>query len=216
LILAYLGAGLSGERRRAVDLLLSAVDNGLDVRRAYTEVLQEAQRRVGEMWLARELAIAQEHSVTATTNIAMALLAQVAGGERQSSGKTVVVSVVPGNAHLLGAQALAHFFEMEGWNSIHLGSEMPANEISTALDVFQADLLALSVTLSTHLRAAMETIESARKTRPGVKVLVGGRAIAAAPNLWRKLAADGAANTPSEALEVANRLTGQAPGQPPG
>ena len=207
LTLAYLDAALNGDRRRAIELLLSAVEDGLDVGDAYTKVLQEAQMQVGDLWHARQLAIAHEHAVSATTNIAMELLAHRTGGEREANGKTVVVAVVQGNAHEFGARVVSHFFEMEGWKAIHLGSELPPKEIATGVAVFEADLLALSITLSTQIRAAVDTIEAARAARPGLKVLVGGRAIAPAPNLWQKLGADGSANSPAEALEVAARLT---------
>ncbi len=206
LALAYLEAALAGEPRRAIDLLLSAVEDGLGLPDAFA-CLQDAQTHVGELWHARQVSIAQEHVVTSTTEAVMALLARRAPTPRLEGG-TVVVAPVSGNAHEIGATALAHQLAIAGWNAIHLGSELPAEELAQALGTFDARLLALSVTLSTQLPDAVKTIRVARSARPGVKVLTGGRVFATAPGLWRKIGADASATEASGALEATERLLG--------
>ncbi len=204
LALRYLETALAGDRRGAIELLLAAFGDGIDVLAAY-RVLQIAQSHVGDLWHARELAVSQEHFVTATTEAAMTLLALQAAPEAPSD-HTVVVSPVPGNTHELGAKALAHRFEMAGWRTIYLGSELPAAELAGALEIFDAQLLALSVALSPQLRGTIDTIRRARTQAPAVKILVGGRVFAVAPELWRKVGADGSASDSNSALEQADRL----------
>ncbi len=205
LALRYLEAALAGKRRAAIDLVLSAVEDGLDVRAAYSGVLQAALTHVGELWHAGAVSIAQEHFVTATSETVMTLLAHRSSPETDD-GRTVVVAPVPGNIHRLGARALAHHFELAGWNTIHLGADVPAGELAQALELFDAHLLALSVALSTQLRGAIETLRAAREIRPDVKILVGGRVFAAAPELWRKIGADASAADLGGALEAADQL----------
>ncbi len=205
LTLEYLEAALSGRRRKAVDLVLDAVDGGLEVDRAFSEVLEAAQILVGEMWHAREVSVAQEHFVTATSEVAMTLLAQRTVPPRDGD-HTVVLTVAPGNAHELGAKTLSHRFEREGWNTIYLGSELPAAEAAGALESFDADLLAISIAMSVQLPAALKTVRLAREVRPGAKVLLGGRVFGVAPDLWQKLGADGSAVDAPQAVAVARRL----------
>ena len=206
--LAYLEAALAGDRRRAIDTVLGAVGDGLPVTSAY-HALMTAQREVGEMWHAGDLVVAQEHFVTATTQTMMTLL-----GERTvaatANGKTAMVAVAPGDAHYLAARLLANLFEARGWRTIHLAGALPPAELALGVDVFEVDLLVLSLTVSTRLAATIEAVKQARERRPGLKVLVGGRVLARSPGICDRLEADACVSSPTEALDVAAGLVGLA------
>ena len=208
LALEYLLAVLEGDSRRAVDLVVEAVEGGLDVRKAYLDVLLPAQREVGRLWHAGELSIAEEHFVTATTRQAMSLLSRL-GSPAGSNGKTVVAASVAGNVHDLGVRVIADFFELDGWRSACLGADVPPTEIADAVTYFDADLLVLSAALSTHLKALDESIRAVRKgTERDVKIMVGGLAFSSAPELWRRLGADGYSTDGDSAVAVGSQLVG--------
>ena len=207
LALVYLEAALSGDRRRAIDMVLDAVDGGMSVESAY-EALMIAQREVGEMWHGGVLVVAQEHFVTATTQTMMTLLGERAGREVAANGKTVMVAVAPGDAHYLAARYLANLFEQRGWRTIHLAGALPPAELALGVEAFDADLLALSLTVSTRLSATIEAVRQARRQRPQLKVLVGGRVLRRSPGICDKLGADACVGDPAEALDVAARLVG--------
>ncbi len=207
LVLAYLEACLSGDRRRAIEVILSAVDGGLPVAAAYG-ALMAAQREIGEMWHAGDAAIAQEHFVTATTQSLMTLLAERAGEAATSNGKTALVAVAPGDAHYLAARLVANLFEQAGWRTIHLAGTVPPAELAVGLEAFAADLLVLSLTVSTRLAATIEAVEEARRRRPGIKVLVGGRVLARSPGICERIGADACTATAEEAVEIGARLVG--------
>lgn len=207
MMLAYLEACLSGDRRRAVDVLLSAVDGGLPLASAYG-VLMAAQREIGEMWHAGEAAVAQEHFVTATTQSLMTLLGERAGAETPPNGKTVMVAVAPGDAHYLAARLVANLFEQEGWRTIHLAGTVPPTELAVGLEAFEVDLLVLSLTVSTRLPATIEAVAEARRQRPGIKVLVGGRVVARSPGVCERLGADACAASADEAIALGAQLVG--------
>jgi methanogenic corrinoid protein MtbC1 len=207
--LAYLEAALSGDRRPAVGAILAAIDGGLAVRTAF-DALIYAQQQVGEMWHASELGAGQEHFVTETTRSVMTLLTQH-GESKEANGKTVVVASVPGNDHDMGARVVAAFFEMEGWRTIHLAERLPAGELALGLEAFEADLLALSMSLSTQLRATIDLVAKARGGRPGLKILVGGRSLARSPQLCNWIGADACGKTAEDAVRLGGQLVGLAP-----
>jgi methanogenic corrinoid protein MtbC1 len=208
LALAYLEATLSGDRRRAVETVLSAVDGGLEVAAAY-EALMAAQREVGEMWHAGDLAVAQEHFTTATTQSLLTLLAERARStDGGPNGKTVMVAVAPGDAHYIGARVLANLFEHQGWRTIHLAGGLPPVELALGVEAFEVDLLVLSLTVSTRLPATIEAVQQVRRRRPGCKVLVGGRVPARSPVVGERIGADACAATAEEALRLGARLVG--------
>ena len=62
---------------------------------------------------------------------------------------------------------------------------MPAEDLAKTVEDRQPDLIALSVDLASHVRAAAETIEVLRASAPGTPILVGGRPFALIPDLWK-------------------------------
>ena len=106
-------------------------------------------------------------------------------------------------------RALAYLLEFDGWRTIYLGSDVPKTELPAAIDCFDADIVLLSLALSSQLPALRRTITEIRdKSGDRVMIMVGGNGLAGAPDLWRDVGADGYAATVDEALVVAAELTG--------
>lgn len=208
LALEYLMAVLEGDGRRAAEVVVGAVDGGLAIEEAYLDVLLAAQREVGRMWQDDEASVAEEHFVTTTTQRVMSILSQRAT-PAAPNGKTVVAAAVAGNRHDVGIRAVADFFEMAGWRAVSLGADVPAADVAAAVQFFDADLVVLSATLATQLKALREAIESVRAVSDGkAKVLVGGLAFADAEDLWRLFGVNGHAATADAAVELGARLLG--------
>jgi MerR family transcriptional regulator, light-induced transcriptional regulator len=206
--LEYLAAVLEGDSRRATDELLARVDGGLSVESAYLDVLLPAQREVGRLWHAGELNVAEEHVVTYTTQRLMALLAHRAA-RAPANGRTVICAGVAGNIHDIAVRVLADFFDIAGWRAVHLGGDVPAQDLAPAVEYFDGDLVMLSAALSVQLPRVADSIAAVRRleTRKA-PVMVGGLAFADAPEVWRKLGADGYAADARAALRLATELVG--------
>jgi methanogenic corrinoid protein MtbC1 len=206
---AYLLALLEGDRRRASHLILDSLDGSRSVRGLYLNVLLPAQEEIGRMWLADEVNVAEEHFASHTTKMVMAQLLSRAE-LRAFNGKSVLTAAVAGNQHDIGLNAVADFFEMDGWRTIHLGANVPVAEVAEAVECFAVDLLALSASLSTQLETVRETIHAVRKAAGGkaVKIIVGGLAFAGPAELPAQLGADGYAVDPEDAVSLGARLVG--------
>lgn len=203
--LRYVRALLGGRRREAIGLVLGAVEDGMTIEEAHSELLMPAQRIIGDLWHAHEVSIAQEHFVTATTEELMAVLLGTRE-QRAPREDRVVVAPAPGNVHRLGARAMSDWLDLEGWKVIYLGGELPASELAAAAESFRVDLVALSVALTTQLRSARETIRQIREVAPKAKVLLGGRLMDRHPELGERIGGDAVASTPAETVATAARL----------
>ncbi|MHC4179983.1 MAG: cobalamin B12-binding domain-containing protein [Planctomycetota bacterium] len=205
----YLLVLLEGDRRRASRLILEALDRGHDVRDLHLQVLLPAQEELGRMWLANEINVAEEHFASQTTKIVMAQLLPRATLQ-PSNGKTMIAAAVAGNQHDIGLQAVADFFEMDGWRTVLLGANVPARDLVQAVDCFAADLLGLSVSQTIQFQAVKTAIQavrgSARDTK--VKILLGGRAFTDPDDLAKELGADGYAALPAQAVALGRQLVG--------
>lgn len=205
----YLVTILEGDRRRATELMVQAAQSGHAVPDLFAHVLAPAQQEIGRMWLADEVTVAEEHFATSTTRRAMAQLANFAKFQ-PANGKKVLTAAVAGNQHDLGLQIVADFFEFDGWQVFYLGADMPSRGLAKAIEVFQPDLLGLSVSLSTHLHTAADAIAAVRATEPGksLKILIGGQALSVTPDLFKELGADAYASSAAEAVAVGRSLVG--------
>ncbi len=204
---SYLAALLRGDRREASRLVLDAVDQGTPVKDVYLHVFQPVQHEIGRLWQLNRISVAQEHFCTAATQMIMSqLYPRIFATERK--GRTLVATCVGGELHEIGARMVADFFEMEGWDTFYLGANTPTPSIVRTLEERQADVLAVSATITYHVSAVAALIADVRASSRGgsVKILVGGYPFNVAPGLYKSVGADGTAPNAQEAVWVAERL----------
>jgi methanogenic corrinoid protein MtbC1 len=202
----YLDALLSAERGTASRLILSAVDEGVSVKDVYLYVFQPVQREIGRLWQTNQISVAQEHYCTAATQMIMSqLYPRIFGGQRRD--RRLVATCVSGELHELGVRMIADFFELEGWDTYYLGANTPTPSIAQAVVEQQADVLAISATITFHVAQVQDVIEHVRASGAGqhVRIIVGGYPFNVSSTLWQTVDADGYARDAQEAVAVANR-----------
>ena len=206
----YLDALLKGDRRIARDLVMGSMKAGAEVKSLYRQVFEPCQRELGRLWQLNRITVAQEHFCTAVTQSLMSeLYPQMF--RRPGIGKRAVAACASGDLHELGIRMVADFLEMEGWDTYYLGANMPESSLLAALEDQQADLLALSATITYHVEHLAQVI-SAVRARPElkrVKILVGGRPFNLSADLWHRIGADGTAPSADAALQAVHTLVGR-------
>lgn len=207
LAFAYLTAVLKGERHVASKLVLDAAAAGTPVREIYLHVFQVAQYEVGRLWQTNQITVAQEHYCTAATQLIMSQLYPYVFASEKTRG-TLVATCVAHDLHEIGVRMLTDFFEMDGWNTYYLGANTPAQAVVDTVIQQQAQLLAISATISAHLRGVEELIHLVRAQSAcrDVKIIVGGYPFLIAPELWKRVGADGSALNAQHAIALAGRL----------
>lgn len=205
----YLDYLLDGQREKARASIDELVQKGIPIKDIYQHIFQPTQYEVGRLWQCNKITVAHEHYCTAATQLIMAgLYSHIFSTKRK--GKTMVACSISGELHELGIRMVTDFFEMEGWDTYYLGANMPERQLQEAVAEHKANLLAISVTLPTHLSKAAALIKRI-KSNPALselKILVGGYPFLQHPDLWKKIDADGFAENASQAIVVAEQLTG--------
>ncbi len=199
----YLEALRRGERNLASRLVLDAVASGAQVREIYLNVFQPAQYEIGRLWQTNRITVAQEHYCTAATQLIMSQLYPYIFASEKTAG-TVVATCVAGDLHEIGARMVADFFEMAGWHTFYLGANTPHDSVLDTVLARNADVLAISATISFHVDAVRELIRTVRRdpNAGGVRILVGGYPFNRNPELWREIGADGSATNAQNAIEL--------------
>jgi methanogenic corrinoid protein MtbC1 len=210
LAIEYVVTMLEGDRRAASELIIGAARSGVPVRELYLEVLYPAMRELGRMWECNEIDVAEEHFCTATTEMVMSQLYPYLV-RKPARNKVAVVAAAEGNLHQIGVRMVADFLEMDGWRSVYLGANVPAQDLALAVCDFKADVLAIAACLHAHLQSVADAIAVVRSCphASGVKIVVGGNGFTGTGDLWREMGADALAMSADEAVELANALADQ-------
>jgi methanogenic corrinoid protein MtbC1 len=197
---------LEGERKKAIGMINDLISNGTSIKTIYLEIFQPVQMEIGRLWQRNKISVAQEHFATGVTQMIISQLYPEIFNTKKN-GKIVVATCVGDELHELGIRMVSDFLELSGFDTYYLGANTPATSIVKSIIERKADLLAISVTMMTHLDAIKKTIELVRSSAvANVKILVGGYSFNLIPNLWKKIGADGSAKDADSAIDVAKEL----------
>lgn len=204
---AYLLALLEADRVGARDLLVGAARAGTSVPDLYEHVIFPAHRELGRMWQLGEISVAEEHYASAAAEWTLPQVAAIAE-YLPETGRTLAATTADGDHHVLGLRLVTDFFEFAGWRTYFLGASTPAPDLVQAMFEQRVDLLAVSASLGVHLRTVRSLISAIRSVPEvaSTPIIVGGAAFAIAPDLWRKVGADGSAPSASAAVRVGEAL----------
>jgi methanogenic corrinoid protein MtbC1 len=100
-------------------------------------------KQIGDNWECGDLTVAQEHFATE-------ILSNFLGNRwrrmnERKPGKTVVLTTLPGESHLLGLQMCAVVMATTDWKIVSLGLDTPEEEIINTVNQCGAPLLCISV-----------------------------------------------------------------------
>lgn len=201
----FLLAALHGKRGESERLISEALDSGVSIRELHRDVITKAQFEIGRLWQMGEVHVAEEHLSSRIVEDTLALLR----GRMQRQPlvqRSVLAASVAGNLHDIGLRIVADHFEMNGWQSIYLGANMPSEELVRAVQDFTPDLIALSAGTGTNVRAVATTIATIRAAGRKTPILVGGRPFSTIPDLWKDVGADGCASDADSAVATGSDL----------
>ncbi len=196
---------------QAYDIIRDKMASGMTLQQIYLEILQPTLYEVGELWQQRIITVAKEHYITAAIqNIIGKLYPYVF---REHNQKTYsMTGVCAGNEmHEIGMRMTTDFFELSGWDTTFLGSNLPIDLIVEHLIEYPTDLLAISATTLNHLVDLKELIHTVKQNEKlnHIKIIVGGKVFNDTPHLWKNIGADGFAEDAEQAILIANLIVGE-------
>lgn len=197
--------------RKAYDYVLKKIDEGMGLKEIYLKLLQPTLYQVGELWQHRIISVAKEHYITAAIQHIIGKLYPMLFHDKTHINHSMT-AVCPGNElHEIGMRMVADFFELSGWDTQFLGSNIPIKLVVDHLVENPTQLLAISATTSSQLREVKHLIRSVKEHEKlaHLKIIVGGKVFNETPNLWKTIGADGYAYDPEQAIQLATLLVGE-------
>lgn len=170
--------------------VLRAVDDGLPIHEAYLQVIQPVQQEIGRLWQINEISVAEEHAATEVSRAVMNDLRSRFQPNRRRSQR-ILTACLGGELHDMGARMVSDFLYLAGFDSYFTGANTPHRVIIDELNRYNADVIALSATMTLQVRLAIELIDMVRHEKGNrVRVIVGGYAFNQSASLWRDVGAD--------------------------
>jgi methanogenic corrinoid protein MtbC1 len=136
-------------------------------------VLLPLQRRVGELWHEGRLNVAVEHYVTKI--IQQKLFSVMNQLPINEFGPRVVIACPEGEAHEIGAQAVAYLAATRGCHVYYLGPNLPNSDLLALCERIKPDLVLLSLTEIKSDAAARHLMHELESLSTQWPVAIGGQ-----------------------------------------
>lgn len=170
-----LKALIKGSRAKSSDIINELLNQNINIDDIYEKSIKKAMYEIGELWEYGKISVATEHLASAIVEVELNKIYSRTSPVK-SSDKTVVIACTENEFHQIGIKMVSDIFEMFGWNTYFLGSNVPANELIDFIKNTDPDLVALSQSIYFNLLKLETILELLNKEFPDLKILVGGQA----------------------------------------
>lgn len=167
---------VSGHDDEVSSLLIRLYLHGHTVARIADAALCPALHRVGDLWQAGELSVAQEHIATRAALAALHALRSAIKVRRVAGSRVAICCCVEEDFHDFPVHLAALVLEAQGWAVVNLGMNTPFFALSEAVARFRPRLVCVASTIFKQTdRAAREYAEFGRVIgQVGASVVLGG------------------------------------------
>jgi methanogenic corrinoid protein MtbC1 len=137
------------------------------------EVLGPVLRTAGERWHRGKISVVQEHLLSGA--VRRQLFQALDRFNRDASGPTLVFTTLSGERHEMGTLMCAYVAASLGYRCVHLGPDLPVEEIARFCEKVNVAAVALSIVAHPAVIDAPGQLGTLRKRLPGsVELWIGG------------------------------------------
>lgn len=168
---------VAGREEEAANQLIGAYLRGKPLAEVFDEMICPAMRRIGELWCAGELTIAQEHIATRAASNAVHRLRN-ALPHFKAINKLAICCAAEGDFHELPTLLAQTIFESEGWEVLNFGANTPLYCLETEIERHSPQMICVVATIIPDIerfardyKIFVEQIADAQ-----IPIFLGGRA----------------------------------------
>ena len=192
-----------------VDILRS---DGMAIEAVLLQLLAPAARHLGDLWLEDKLSFLDVTAGLGRLQGIMRALGPDLEGDQTGiiHGKKVLLAPVWGEQHIFGLSVVAAFFRRAGWD-VTFEPRIAFEELLILVRAERFTTIGLSVANDRFAEALPRQIKALRSAslNQGVTILAGGAAFSIDPELQKHIGADAVASDATEAVQMAEALSGQ-------
>jgi MerR family transcriptional regulator, light-induced transcriptional regulator len=152
--------------------LLDAVAAGRRIEDVITDVVSPVMHRVGELWAAGAIDVAQEHAASAL--VAAWLGAQTKGIPPPLQPGLIVTAAPAGERHELGLIMFGIYLRRQGIRVLHLGADLPVVDLAAAVAARTPEVVCLGVSTDAARAGYVATITRLSTLEQAPRLCIGG------------------------------------------
>lgn len=167
---------LTGREEEISDVFISAYLNGEKLENIFDDTFCPAMRRVGELWYAGDISIAQEHLATRAAMNALHKLRSVLPVS-DITGEIAMCCAFEGDLHELPTHLAQLIFENEGFEVVNFGGNTPLYSFAEEVGCYAPNVICFSVTVITDIERLARDYKEFRERIAKLKIPIvfGGR-----------------------------------------
>jgi corrinoid protein of di/trimethylamine methyltransferase len=198
----------TGDDTQAAAVAREALAAGVEPHRVFEQIIAPTLTEIGDRFQRLEIFLPEMMMAADAAKAVFAVLqpAIEASKTSLSSQGRIVIGTVAGDVHDIGKNMVASMLEVNGFEVINLGCDVPPDTFLRTAREKQADIIAMSSLLTTSLPYMKDVLEVLHESGEAArfKVMVGGGPVTAE---WaQQVGADGYGKDAAEAVTVARRL----------
>jgi diguanylate cyclase (GGDEF) domain len=170
---ALRAAGGGAAERIALDCLRE----GMSVETLYARVIAPAMWRIGELWKGGAITVADEHLATALTHRVMASVYGSSLSHTAARSGRILLAAAEGEHHALGLRMAGDVLELQGYETIYLGCDVPLDALVSAIASRQPDIVGLSSTLTPDRSSVEVAVSELEGAFPDTPLILGGQGV---------------------------------------
>ncbi len=198
---------INGCEEETSNIFINSHLNGKSLEYIFDEIISPAMKRIGELWFAGELTIAQEHLATRTAICALYKLRNLVPVS-ESNGKTAICCTIEGDFHELPTHLVQMIFEKEGFEVINFGTNLPLYSLCDEIARNLPKIICISSTILTDIERLSRDFRSFndKLCKTDAQVILGGRAFEDS-NIRRRFPADFFADSFTDVAEFTRKFS---------
>lgn len=142
-------------------------------------VITPAMVRIGALWEAGAIGVADEHLASSISQRALFALfvALSANDIRPRSRERVLLAAVEGQCHVLGLRMVADLLEGAGFDVLYLGADVPVQSLARSVAQHGPALVGLAFGIASDVSSLADSIVAIHEQVPDTRIMLGGRAV---------------------------------------
>lgn len=187
----------------SLEITKAALEAGIGAGEILEGALVPAMAKVGQKFSENKIFVPQMLMSARAMGAAMVQLKPYfVSGAIKAKG-TFIIGTVRGDLHDIGKNLVAMMVEGAGWTIVDLGVDVGSDKFVAALEEHPDAVVGLSALLTTTMVNMKEIVDTLKKHKPGIKVLIGGAPVT--DDFCIKIGADFYAPDPQRAVEYLNK-----------
>ena len=172
---SFHSALVTGNKITCKKIVKELLNDDIPLRELYIEYFQKSLYEIGSLWEHNRISVAVEHVATGIIEQLMSFVYPLLF-EDTDKDKKVLVSCIANEYHQVGAKMVCDIFEMNGWDSYFVGSNIPIEDLIDMIGEKQPDIVGLSISIYFNIPVLLNTIKYIKNNFPEVEIIIGGQA----------------------------------------